>query len=266
MAEPTPPRSDPDAGFPGQASVAPRSPAAVAAGNGVSWWTEGWRLFAASPWVWIAITLVFLLITILASLVPLIGSFASTILAPVLAAGMMAGCRALDRGEALTINHLFAGLSERLGSLLVVGLLCLAGTVAIVVVMMAIAVGTIGMSGISALMSGDPVQGGLTMLATLGLGAMVATLAGMLVALPLMMAYWFAPALVMLRGDEPVAAMKASFVACWINIGSMLVYGLVGIVLAIVATIPFGLGWLVLAPVLATSIYASYKDIFRAPG
>ena len=178
--------------------------------------------------MWIAITLVFLMITILASLVPLIGSFASTILTPVLAAGMMAGCRALDRGDQLTINHLFAGFSERLGSLLVVGLLCLAGTVVILVVMLAIAVGTIGMSGIGALMSGDPIQGGLTMLATLGLGAMVATLVGMLVALPLMMAYWFAPALVILRNDEPVAAMKASFVACWVNIGSMLVYGLVG--------------------------------------
>jgi len=256
MADPTLPRSDPNASFPSPANPTTRSPAAVAAGNGVSWWTEGWRLFVASPWIWIAITLVFLVITILASLVPLIGSFASTILTPVLAAVMMAGCRALDRGEELTINHLFAGFSERLGSLLVVGLLCLAGTVVILVVMMAIAVGTIGMSGISALMSGDPIQGGLTMLATLGFGAMVATLVGMLVALPLMMAYWFAPALVMLRNDEPVAAMKASFVACWVNIGSMLVYGLVGIVLAIVATIPFGLGWLVLAPVTATSIYA----------
>ena len=32
----------------------------------------------------------------------------------------------------------------------------------------------------------------------------------------------------------------------------------------IAATIPFGLGWFVLCPVIATSIYASYKDIFGA--
>ena len=49
-----------------------------------------------------------------------------------------------------------------------------------------------------------------------------------------------------------------------VNIWPMLVYSLVGIVLAIVATIPFGLGWLVLAPVFAASVYASYKDIFGA--
>lgn len=242
-----------------------RSPAAVAAGNGVAWWQQGWRLFALSPWVWIAITVVFLVLLVLLHLVPLIGSFASTILAPVLAAGMMAGCNAQDRGGELTLNHLFAGFSDRLGSLLVVGLLYLAGTVVILCVVVAIAVGTIGMSGIAALMSGDPVQAGLTMLATLGLGALLATLVGTLIALPLMMAYWFAPALVMLRNDEPLAAMKASFVACLANIWPMLVYSLVGLVLAIVATIPFLLGWIVLAPVFAASIYASYKDIFGAP-
>jgi len=36
-------------------------------------------------------------------------------------------------------------------------------------------------------------------------------------------------------------------------------------VFAILATIPFGLGWLVLAPVFAGSVYASYRDIFGAP-
>ena len=41
--------------------------------------------------------------------------------------------------------------------------------------------------------------------------------------------------------------MKASFFACLVNILPMLVYSLLGIVLAIVATIPLGLGWLVLA-------------------
>ena len=267
MAEPTPPSSPsaPATGFDHPVAAPARTPVAVVAGNGLAWWQEGWRLFAASPGMWIAITLVFLVLLILLHVVPLIGSFASTVLAPVLAAGMMSGCHAQDRGSELAMNHLFAGFSERLGPLLVVGLLYLAGTVVIMCVVAAIAIGTIGMSGIGALMSGDPVQAGLTLLAGLGIGATLATLAGMLIALPLMMAYWFAPALVMLRHDEPVAAMKASFGACLANMWPMLVYSLVGLVLAIVATIPFGLGWIVLAPVFAASVYASYKDIFGAP-
>jgi hypothetical protein len=39
----------------------------------------------------------------------------------------------------------------------------------------------------------------------------------------------------------------------------------VGIALAIVATIPLLLGWLVLGPVTVASVYASYCDIFETP-
>jgi uncharacterized membrane protein len=79
------------------------------------------------------------------------------------------------------------------------------------------------------------------------------------------MAFWFAPALVVLRGDEPLAAMTASFHACLRNVPPFLVYSLLGIVLAIVASIPLGLGWLVLAPVYAATLYTSYKDVFGEP-
>jgi hypothetical protein len=35
-------------------------------------------------------------------------------------------------------------------------------------------------------------------------------------------------------------------------------------VLAVLATIPLGLGWFVLAPLGIASMYASYRDIFYA--
>jgi uncharacterized membrane protein len=90
-------------------------------------------------------------------------------------------------------------------------------------------------------------------------------LVALLLAIPLLMAFWFAPALIVLRGEEPFAAMKASFNACLRNIPPFLVYGLVGLLFAILATIPLGLGWFVLAPVYVATIYASYKDIFGEP-
>mgnify|MGYP006383154323 CR=1 FL=1 len=46
--------------------------------------------------------------------------------------------------------------------------------------------------------------------------------------------------------------------------GATLVYGLIWIGLAIVASIPFGLGWIVLAPVMAGSWYASWRETFDA--
>jgi uncharacterized membrane protein len=60
----------------------------------------------------------------------------------------------------------------------------------------------------------------------------------------------------------PVAALKASFSANLKNWLVMLVFGLIVLVLCFFATLPMGLGFLVLMPVLYGALYASYKDIF----
>jgi uncharacterized membrane protein len=56
--------------------------------------------------------------------------------------------------------------------------------------------------------------------------------------------------------------MQESFTGCLRNIVPFLVYGVVMLGLGIVACIPLMLGWLVLGPVLAASLYTSYKDIY----
>jgi uncharacterized membrane protein len=75
---------------------------------------------------------------------------------------------------------------------------------------------------------------------------------------------WFAPALVFFNNMSPVEALKASFNACLKNTLPFLVYGLMVMVLLFFAALPVGLGFLVLIPVLAGSIYVSYRDIFVA--
>jgi uncharacterized membrane protein len=237
----------------------------VPSGRGTAWWSEGWRLFTAAPGVWIAITVIFVVLMVMITFIPVLGTLATTLLTPVFAGGVLVGCRALDRGGQLTIQHLFASFSDKLGPLIVVGVLYLVGTCIIAVLVFAVLLGSVGMAGLGVLAGGDPLEAGFGMLAGLGVGAMLALLIAALVGLPLMMAYWYAPALVVFRNDEPLAAMKASFHACIVNVMPMLVYSLVGLVFAIVASIPFLLGWFVLAPVFAASVYASYKDIFGLP-
>ena len=78
------------------------------------------------------------------------------------------------------------------------------------------------------------------------------------------MAIWFAPALIVFNAMPPVDALKASFNACLKNIVVFLVYGLMIMVLCFFAALPLGLGFLVLGPVVAGSVYASYRDIFIA--
>jgi uncharacterized membrane protein len=73
---------------------------------------------------------------------------------------------------------------------------------------------------------------------------------------------WFAPALVFLQDVDPIEAIKASFIGCLRNIVPFLVYGVAGLFLAILATIPIGFGWFVLVPVMAVSVYTAYRDIY----
>ena len=84
----------------------------------------------------------------------------------------------------------------------------------------------------------------------------------MLFMMPLLMAYWFAPVLVGLNNLTAVAAMRLSFRASVRNIWPFLLYGLIFIVLLALAIIPFGLGLIVVVPVMMTSLYTSYVDVF----
>ena len=58
--------------------------------------------------------------------------------------------------------------------------------------------------------------------------------------------------------------MKVSFFGCLKNIVPFLLYGVVMMVLCVVAAIPVMLGYLVLGPVIIASIYTGYRDIFTA--
>lgn len=225
----------------------------VPAGNGVSWITQGWEMFKQAPGVWIGVTLIFMVTMIVLGVIPLV-NLAVALFAPVFVGGIMLGCKALEDGNELTINHLFAGFSNNFGNLVLVGAIYLVGIVAIYVLMFLI--------GGSALAGAALMGGGKASIAAILLPMLLLLLVMLALMIPLAMAVWYAPALVVFHEVAPLQAMKASFFICIKNFMPFLIYGLVVMVLAIVATIPIGLGWLVLMPVLCASVYTSYKDMF----
>jgi uncharacterized membrane protein len=89
---------------------------------------------------------------------------------------------------------------------------------------------------------------------------LVALVLGFVVA----MALWFAPGLIVFRNMAPVDALKASVSASLGNVVPFLIYGVIYLIAAFVASIPLGLGWVVLVPVLMLTAYSSYKDVFGA--
>jgi uncharacterized membrane protein len=238
-------------------------PRTVPASRGATWWGEAWRLFTPAVGVWLLILIILIVLHVVASVIPIVGSLGMQILNPVFVGGLMLGCRALDRGNPLTIGHLFAGFSQRTGPLVMVGLLYTGAALVLVLLVFGVMVALFGVA-IFGMLTGsvDPAQTGIALDS-----AVVAVLLGvlflLLLLLPLVMAVWFAPALVMLGGLSPGAAMAASFRGCLRNFLPFLLYFVVFVGLAIVASIPFGLGWLVLLPVTTATIYTSYCDIFE---
>ena len=107
------------------------NPRAVDVGRGAAWWSEGWRLFTPAVGAWILIVVIAFVLNMILAFIPILGGIASHLLFPILAGGLMLGCRAIDRGEPLTIAHLFAGFGPRAGSLLIVALIYLVATIAI---------------------------------------------------------------------------------------------------------------------------------------
>ena len=86
----------------------------VATGRGIQWWTEGWRLFGREPWMWLAIAAIYLLLLVAVALIPVVGTPATSLLLPILAGGALVGARAVDRGQPLTVAHLFSCFDGRL--------------------------------------------------------------------------------------------------------------------------------------------------------
>ncbi|MBV8659103.1 MAG: hypothetical protein JO142_14880 [Burkholderiales bacterium] len=237
----------------------------VDAGRGTSWLGEAFDLFKKNPGIWIANVIILFVILCVLAMVPFLGSLAMYLLLPVFSGGMMLGCHSLANGGELEIEHLFAGFKQNTAKLVLVGVFYLIGMVVIMVVIGALSFAIIGGASLTGMLAGGAGGAGMMsamMMGGFGIGLLLILLISLALSIPLMMAIWFAPVLVILQNLEPLDAMKMSFHACLKNFVPFLVYGVVYFVLAIVATIPFGLGWLVLGPMVIASAYTSYRDIF----
>jgi uncharacterized membrane protein len=236
----------------------------VPAGHGLTWYQVGFQLFMQQPMTAIVMAIVSFAVLLGIWVVQMalawifaplgvLGSLASIFVGPFLLAGWMLGLRELDEGGELRVGHLFEALTSHAKPLVILSLLVL--VVSIVAIAVGGAIGAV--LGFAAFGVGGAIGG-----KTIGLAAVLMSLLIMAVMLPVYMIIWFAPALVVLQDLRPIDALKNSFFGCLKNIVPFLLYGIVGIVLALVATIPLMLGWLVLGPVVVGSVYAGYRDIF----
>jgi hypothetical protein len=231
----------------------------VPAGNGWAWIPEAWALVRQNTGVWIALFIVFFVIVIVLSMIPFLGALALYVITPILMGGVMLGCDEARRGGPMTVGYLFSGFNNNAGKLVGIGLFSLLAFIAIFAVVFVIfGVGMVKMfMGAAPDTPIDPAAG-WTALVTM----LTAVLVVFALSVPVYMALWFSYPLVALNDFTVGQALRTSFFACLKNIVPFLVYGIVMFGLAIAASIPLGLGWLLLGPVLLASLYTSYRDIF----
>ncbi|MEO7402210.1 MAG: BPSS1780 family membrane protein, partial [Burkholderiales bacterium] len=170
----------------------------VPARRGWDWIKRGWRLFRAQMGLWIGVTITFFILCVAIQILPFIGFLISFVLAPILLAGIMIGCRKLDEGGRMAFADLFAAFSRNVGQLVFLGVLEL--------------VLFIGLLGITYLLVGDMGQvdamfqrRGSSLPA--GPGVALMPLVMMALAAPYLAAIWFAPALVVFNNFAAPAAL-----------------------------------------------------------
>jgi uncharacterized membrane protein len=234
----------------------------VSASHGWLWIQHGYRLIMRSPLQAFSLAMTFALGLFVAMLIPVAGVLFAVLLMPVMMAGYMRACRALEFNEPVFPRYSFAGFQSRTAQLVAVGGILLAG-------MMAVSMVVAGMGGeaLNAILSvykdnQDPTALIDAILAPES-GLHMTMLVGFILFFLLMLALQFAPMLVFFDGATPREALAMSLVASFKNIVPFSVYSLIMQLIAFaVSVIPFGLGWIILVPIGLTSMYVAYRDIF----
>ncbi len=245
----------------------------LSAKNGWHWLSEGYRIYSKSRMMLALIVIGYWLLMMLVNSVPGLGTVVATICLPAMSVGLMNACRRIDRGEPVTPPILFSGFSNNVRALLLLGAIYLVAALAIFAVTSLVDGGTL-LHLFALGESADEAVDNHTML--------LASWIALLLLLPLVMAYWYAPMLAAWHGYSAGKSLFFSLFACLRNWRAFLVYVFSIIAFALVLSIVAGLvsasfpgagrSFLMLIvgffclPVLYASFYVSYRDVFAAPG
>lgn len=234
-------------------------PQSVGAFRGITWLKQGAGLVFSRFGVWLGMWLVFALIYIAISIIPLLGAIASSLLFAVFTGGFMyAAHHQMTNGE-IQFSDLFDGFKNHFGPLVGVGAVYLGGMIALslVAVLVVLVVGAFIGQDID---FESMAAGGDATFVVLIIGAGILST---LLFLPLVVMVWFAPALIKLDNVPLGQALAWGFRNFTQNWLTFIIYGITIALLFVLSAITFGLALLIVGPVMTASIYFGYRDVFR---
>jgi len=226
-------------------------PQSVPVGRGLSWIGQGFSFFGRNAGIWIAITFIYLLIILFSSIIP----FATYILQPMLAGGLMLGIYAQDNGDDLEIRYMFEGFNVCADKLAILGAILIGiGILTAIVFVILFLIGFFIVMGINE-SGGNSEQAIIIMV-------IIAVPIVLIVSLLFGAISWFGPPLIVLHKKPAGEAVKLSLLALKRNIGAFIILSFFVLLMLVLAVFTLYLGMLVLMPVLFGATYASWKDIF----
>ena len=226
------------------------NPRSVPAGRGAGWILEGFNYFEAGPLGWVAYVIVLFILGFSGTLVPIVGWLLSQVIDFILLGGLMLGCRVVDTTGRFQFRYVFSGFgSDKVGQLALLGVIFVIAS-ALIFSLMALMIliqfdaGEVLAQiwkwyGQSAEQQEESINALFALFAGKDALLVLFLLVGMALYLPITMALWMAPALIVFEKVNAVPAMILSFRACLVNIIPFLVYGVVTLILLIIAALPF---------------------------
>jgi len=234
------------------------------AARGWIWVKQGYQLIMRNPLMSITLALVCALAMFAALNIPLFGPLLAILLMPVLIAGYMRVCRALEDDEDVKITHLFEGFKKHTARLVALGGFAMLGMLIASVAMISIG-GEALTTVLDSVKSANDPQMLVNAMWTAGPGVAFSLIVGLVLVFVLMLALQYAPMLVFFNDIHPVAAMRASLSGFLRNLIPYTVYSLIIQAIALVLSLlPYNIGLIVLLPLGFTSLYVSYRNIFPA--
>ncbi len=242
--------------------------------RGAFWIVGGVRIFQRNPPLLSMLTLSYMMLGVVFTLLQPIGPFLLPLLLPMVTTLIANACRVIEQGLPVPPGALVAGLVEQRRKLLQLGVLQLLGTLIILVLDQVLPGGDLNA------LNGAKDQAALEKIDASELIQPMLRL--LLIGMPVALAFWFAPLLTAWHGVPAGKAVFFSLVAVWRNWRAFLVYAMTAILAGvlipgllllasslisgnlakILATALEMILLLVFAPVMMTVTYQGYRDIF----
>lgn len=249
--------------------------------QGVVWLAAAYSMFKARRLAWVVLVLAYFVALVLLGEIPYIGPYAMTLMKPVFAVGLLAAAWTQERGGTPALRQLFQGFRANLLALLAIGSFFVAG-----ITLAVFASSLVDGGKLLELMSTGSTMTDQQRAASLADPALqLGMLFSALLSIPVVIATWWAPALIVFQDASAGSALAASLRAALANWKALALYGLgvffyggvvPGLIIGLVSVLisppagqlvvialllPYSLFF---AATLHVSDYVSYRDVFHS--